>query len=110
MKGISRTAKAAAAMSVTSSQTAAKSDAPAPRKLPRDLHATFNTVRKFYENKQYKKGIKSADLILKKVPNHGETLAMKALHLYFSGDKSDGHEVIKRGIRCDISSYVCWHS
>ena len=27
--------------------------------------------QKFYENKQYKKGIKTADLILKKFPDHG---------------------------------------
>jgi hypothetical protein len=36
-------------------------------------------VVKFYESKQYKKGIKSADAILKRFPNHGETLCMKGL-------------------------------
>jgi len=29
------------------------------------------------QTKQYKKGIKNADAILKKFPEHGETLAMK---------------------------------
>jgi hypothetical protein len=32
---------------------------------------------KLYETKQYKKAIKAADQILKKFPDHGETLAMK---------------------------------
>jgi hypothetical protein len=35
------------------------------------------SVVKFYESKQYKKAVKSADQILKKFPDHGETLAMK---------------------------------
>ena len=98
------------ATAIAASASAPKNDAPAPRKLPRELQAMFTTVTKFYENKQYKRGVKSADAILKKVPNHGETLAMKALHLYYSGEKSEGHETIKKGIRCDISSFVCWHS
>ena len=28
--------------------------------------------QKFYETKQYKKGLKSADSVLKKFPDHGE--------------------------------------
>lgn len=32
------------------------------------------------QTKQYKKGIKTADAILKKFPEHGETLAMKVRH------------------------------
>ena len=32
---------------------------------------------KHYETKQYKKGLKAADLVLKKFPEHGETIAMK---------------------------------
>ena len=31
-------------------------------------------VQKFYETKQYKKGLKAADLILKKFPDHGGKL------------------------------------
>lgn len=37
----------------------------------------FRQLVKFYESKQYKKAIKAADAILKKFPEHGETLAMK---------------------------------
>ena len=35
---------------------------------------TSRAVQKFYETKQYKKGLKAADLILKKFPEHGGKL------------------------------------
>ncbi len=38
-------------------------------------------AQKCYETKQYKKGIKTADLVLKKFPEQGETIAMKGLTL-----------------------------
>ena len=41
----------------------------------------FDNVVRCYETKQHKKGLKSADFVLKKFPNHGETLAMKGLIL-----------------------------
>lgn len=45
--------------------------------LPNKESGLFRQVVKFYESKQYKKAIKAADQILKKFPEHGETLAMK---------------------------------
>lgn len=45
--------------------------------LPTKETALFRQVVKLYETKQYKKAIKAADQILKKFPDHGETLAMK---------------------------------
>lgn len=45
--------------------------------LPSKEAALFRQLVKLYESKQYKKAIKSADQILKKFPDHGETLAMK---------------------------------
>jgi len=45
--------------------------------LPSKETALFRQVVKLYESKQYKKAIKAADQILKKFPDHGETLAMK---------------------------------
>jgi len=49
------------------------------RPLPKKESDLFKNVVKFYESKQYKKGIKAADAILKRYPNHGETLCMKGL-------------------------------
>lgn len=45
--------------------------------LPAKETGLFRQVVKLYETKQYKKAIKAADQILKKFPEHGETLAMK---------------------------------
>lgn len=84
-------------------------DAPAPRALPKKEAEIFRTLVKFCETKQYKKGIKSAETILKKIPNHGETQAMKALCLLNTGEKLEAYEYIKKGIRNDIRSYICWH-
>lgn len=50
---------------------------PSSQPLPSKETALFRQVVKLYETKQYKKAIKSADQILKKFPDHGETLAMK---------------------------------
>ena len=49
------------------------------RPLPKKEADLFKNVIKFYESKQLKKAIKNADLILKRYPNHGETLCMKGL-------------------------------
>ncbi|KAL3961536.1 hypothetical protein ACCO45_003059 [Purpureocillium lilacinum] len=50
-----------------------------PQPLPPKEAAQFRTVIRSYEDKQYKRGLKTADLILKKIPKHGDTMAMKAL-------------------------------
>ena len=49
------------------------------RPLPKKEADVFKNVIKFYESKQYKKGLKSADALLKRYPDHGETLCMKGL-------------------------------
>jgi peptide alpha-N-acetyltransferase len=89
--------------------SSAVADGPAPRPLPKKEAELFRTLVKFCETKQYKKGIKSADTILKKIPNHGETQAMRALCLLNIGEKAEAYDYIKRGIRNDIRSYICWH-
>jgi hypothetical protein len=65
---------------------------PRPQPTPRRRAALNNpppppprSVVKFYESKQYKKAVKAADAILKKFPDHGETLAMKGLTLKCAG-------------------------
>jgi len=79
------------------------------RNLPKKESDLFKSVVKFYESKQYKKGIKAADNILRKFPNHGETLAMKGLTLNFMGKRDEAHEFVRKGLRNDMRSHVCWH-
>jgi len=72
--------------------------------------ATFRSIVRFYETKQYKKGIKAADTILKKNPDHGETLCMKGLALSCLPDKKEeAYELVKKGLTKDLKSHVCWH-
>ena len=69
----------------------------------------FRLVVTCYEQKQYQKGVKTADNILKKFPNHGETQAMKGLIFNCMGKKDEGLELVKSGVRNDVRSHVCWH-
>ena len=72
------------------------------RPLPKKEADLFKSVIKFYETKLYKKGIKTAESILKKFPNHGETLAMKGLLLNCMGRRDEAHELVKLGLTNDM--------
>ncbi|KAL5729406.1 N-alpha-acetyltransferase 16 [Ranunculus cassubicifolius] len=67
------------------------------------------TWQKSYETKQYKKGLKAADSILKKYPDHGETLSMKGLTLNCMDRKEEAYDLVRRGLKNDLKSHVCWH-
>ncbi|CAN6625407.1 N-terminal acetyltransferase A complex subunit Nat1p [Trichomonascus vanleenenianus] len=82
---------------------------PKNRTLPPKDASNFRTALKLYEAKQYKKALKSAEAVLKKHPEHGETLAVKGLILYFLEKKDEAHDYIKKGLTKDLTSYVCWH-
>ena len=41
------------------------------RQLPSKEQALFRQIVKYYETKNYKKGLKAAEQILKKFPDHG---------------------------------------
>lgn len=64
--------------------------------------------QKLYERKDYKKGLKAADAILKKFPTHGETLAMKGLTLNALGKKEEAHDHVRRGLRADLRRCVIY--
>lgn len=84
-------------------------EVPKNRVLPPKEASNFRSALKLYESKQYKKALKTAEGVLKKHPEHGETLAVKGLVLYFMGKKDEGYESIKKGLDNDPTSYVCWH-
>mmetsp|Transcript_20010 Transcript_20010/g.29024 ORF Transcript_20010/g.29024 Transcript_20010/m.29024 type:complete len:901 (+) Transcript_20010:308-3010(+) len=79
------------------------------RPLPKKEADLFKSVVKHYECKQYKKVIKSADTILKRFPNHGETLCMKGLTLNSMSKREEAHALVKQGLMKDMRSHVCWH-
>ena len=68
-------------------------------------------LQKCYEQKQYKNGLKFAKQILSnpKFSEHGETLSMKGLTLNCLGRKEEAYDYVRRGLRNDLKSHVCWH-
>ncbi|CAK9185644.1 unnamed protein product [Ilex paraguariensis] len=77
--------------------------------LPSKEANLFKLIVKSYETKQYKKGLKAADAVLKKFPDHGETLSMKGLTLNCLDRKSEAYELVRLGLKNDLKSHVCWH-
>ena len=72
------------------------------RPLPKKEADLFKNVVKNYESKQYKKAMKQSDAILKKFPNHGETLAMKGLTLNSVNKRDEAHALVKQGLMFDM--------
>uniref|UniRef100_A0A8C7XDW1 N-alpha-acetyltransferase 15, NatA auxiliary subunit n=1 Tax=Oryzias sinensis TaxID=183150 RepID=A0A8C7XDW1_9TELE len=70
-----------------------------------------HSVIRCYEHKQYRNGLKFCKQILSnpKFAEHGETLAMKGLTLNCLGKKEEAYELVRRGLRNDLRSHVCWH-
>ncbi|KAL7276124.1 hypothetical protein RUND412_000887 [Rhizina undulata] len=80
-----------------------------PQPLASKEGSLFRQIVKCYETKQYKKGLKAAEQILRKVPNHGETLAMKGLITNSLGRTAEAFQIAKEALRQDMKSHVCWH-
>ena len=85
-----------------SSSASDNPQAGAGRPLPKKEADLFKNVVKHYEMKQYKKAVKQADTILKKFPNHGETLAMKGLTLNYMSKREEAHALVKQGLMMDM--------
>ena len=54
-------------------------------------------------------GLKAAEQILRKVPNHGDTQAMKALISNAQGNSDEAFALAKVALKNDMKSHVCWH-
>ena len=72
--------------------------------LPAKEQTLFKSIVKHYETKQYKKGLKASDTVLRKFPEHGETLAMKGLLLNCMDKKTEAYELVRKGVKLDIKS------
>ncbi|KAI7801738.1 N-alpha-acetyltransferase 15, NatA auxiliary subunit a [Triplophysa rosa] len=79
--------------------------------LPPKENALFKRILRCYEHKQYRNGLKFCKQILSnpKYAEHGETLAMKGLTLNCLGRKEEAYDLVRRGLRNDLKSHVCWH-
>ncbi|EME49545.1 hypothetical protein DOTSEDRAFT_68353 [Dothistroma septosporum NZE10] len=77
--------------------------------LPSKEATLFRHLVQHYESKQYKKGLKAAEQILRKHPNHGDTQAMKALILNNQDKQDEAFELCKLALKNSMKSHVCWH-
>ncbi len=55
------------------------------------------------------KGLKAADQVLRKVPDHGDTQAMKALIINSQGHTEEAFALAKVALTHDMKSHICWH-
>ncbi|KAK7046670.1 NMDA receptor-regulated protein 1-domain-containing protein, partial [Favolaschia claudopus] len=79
------------------------------RALPSKESTLFKELLTLYETRQLKKGLKTAEQILKKFPKHGETTCMKGLLLTHMGRREEGIDLVRKGVQLDLSSHICWH-
>lgn len=54
-------------------------------------------------------GLKAADQILRKHPDHGDTQAMKALIINSQGLTDEAFALAKIALKNDMKSHICWH-
>ncbi|KAI2732778.1 hypothetical protein DTO013F2_10594 [Penicillium roqueforti] len=80
-----------------------------PETLSTKDHSLFRQVVHHFEMKQYKKGIKIADQVLRKNPKHGDTQAMKALNMSQIGQLEDAFALAKKALQNDMKSHITWH-
>jgi len=97
---------------MNSDLTESKREKMANQSLPTKESAAFKRLVKCYEEKQFKNGLRFAKQILgnPKTAEHGETLAYKSLLLLGLGKKEEALECVKKGLKNNLKSYVCWHS
>ncbi|KAI2610518.1 N-terminal acetyltransferase A, auxiliary subunit [Hypoxylon sp. NC1633] len=80
-----------------------------PQPLSAKENSLFRQVIRNYEDKQYKRGLKAAEQILKKNPKHGDTMAMKALIINQQGKTEEAFVLGKEALTADMRSHICWH-
>ena len=72
--------------------------------------ALFARLIQEYEMRKYHPALKTADAILARAPDHGETIALKGLILFSLQRREEGLYMAKLGVRRDLTSFICWHA
>lgn len=80
-----------------------------PQRLPPREHTMFQKLIKYYDSKQFNPALAEARAILKKFPDHGETISMKALVTWAMGKKDEAEKLATQGLRANFKSATCWH-
>lgn len=80
-----------------------------PDQLNSKESSQFRQIIRHYDMKQYKKGLRCAEVILRKHPGHGETTAFKALIIHAQGRPEEAFALAKVALKNDMKSHTCWH-
>lgn len=80
-----------------------------PSKFSSKDEALYRSLQSVSDSKDYAKGIETCELLLKKHPEHVETIAMKAFFLANLDKNSEAVELIKTAIKLDVKSDFAWH-
>lgn len=77
--------------------------------LPSDSVSSFKQALSHYDSKNYTKTLKFIAKVLEHAPNHGETLSLKGLTLYYTGKNDEAVVTAKAALRHNLSNVACWH-
>jgi len=81
-----------------------------PNVLPQSVVSHFKSVKKLYEQNQFKRALKQAEQVLRVAPLHGETLSLKALCLNtMPNRKQEAYKCARLALRSDPKNHTCWH-
>ena len=62
----------------------------------------YRDILKLYDEKNFRKAIRTADNLLERRPGHAETLGMKGLATFYLGRKEEGYALVKQGLVADM--------
>ncbi|KAF2078273.1 hypothetical protein CYY_000463 [Polysphondylium violaceum] len=81
----------------------------APTLSSKDQNALKN-IAKLFDDKKYKKGLKTCETFLKTHPENVDALCFKALLVYHLEKRDEAFDLAKNIIKSNMSSSVAWHT
>eukprot|EP00835_Amoeboradix_gromovi_P004190 NODE_312_length_11237_cov_0.283624.p2 type:complete len:625 gc:universal NODE_312_length_11237_cov_0.283624:178-2052(+) len=70
---------------------------------------SYRNCLKYFDNAEYKKGLKLSDQLHQKYPDHGDIESTKGLFLVYLNRPDEGLVSIKSGLKKNLSSSTSWH-
>ena len=78
-------------------------------KLSNSDKKQFSAMLELYDQKEFKKALDKAEIVLEKHPEHAEALAFKALILNNLKRGEEAFDQIKKVLFKNFGNFTCWH-
>ncbi|KAJ6249512.1 n(alpha)-acetyltransferase 15/16 [Anaeramoeba flamelloides] len=78
--------------------------------LPHKLEKIFDNAIKLYDQKEYHKSLEEIEEVLKKKPQHPESLSLKGLVLLEIDRKEEALEFCRKGLSLGITHFFTWQA